>query len=131
MEWVIYYKVSQSLSESETTLLYSGVGITKWSSYYKVGQYMYERHIKDLVGKIYCPPPLLPFTYLAQGCVEVQVYKYDQSSLRVELYNMLKWSSEGTDLIRTIHNFVRAQTYILGVTRHEILRIAHKYDFHR
>ena len=40
-----YYKVGQTLSQS-------GVGITKWDIYYKIGQYLYHIFLKNVSGLI-------------------------------------------------------------------------------
>lgn len=58
--------------------------------------------------------------------MEALIYKYDQRGSKVQLYKILKWSSEGTDLFDMIHTFARlfalCNLYIFIVHAH--LRIA-------
>lgn len=49
--------------------------ITKWGSYYKVGQYINQRYMKKLVRITDCSPSIALICYLVQGKMEKRVYK--------------------------------------------------------
>ena len=86
----MYYKVGQ-------TLLQSGACTTRWGKFY------YKLRQASQIG--------VTFITKLGNYYGVGQYK-GQRDLKLELHNMIKWSSEGTDLFRKINVVVRAHNRI-------------------
>lgn len=78
-----------------------------------------------MVSKIF-PFPVSIFAFVAKEQMETHIDGLGECGLVVELYKTIKWSSNGTDLLRKIQIIVKAHIIYKAFTfiRHAILKMA-------